>query len=226
MSLFEELTWRGFIHQTTHPELAELLEQEPFTLYCGFDPTADSLHIGHLLAIVGLARFQRAGHKPIALVGGATGMIGDPSGKTSERQLLDTAQEDVARLKALISDLLDLSRLESGKIELQFVRMSLKPIIEKTLDVFVNQAQERSIHLACDMPDDLPPVRADPNKIAWVLSNLVSNALRYVPDGGRVAVSAEQAGDWVHVHVADNGKGIPEEYRELCGQRGIKLITV
>jgi len=95
MSLFEELTWRGFIHQTTHPELAELLEQESFTLYCGFDPTADSLHIGHLLAIVGLARFQRAGHKPIALVGGATGMIGDPSGKTSERQLLDT--ETIAR---------------------------------------------------------------------------------------------------------------------------------
>ena len=140
-----------------------------------------------------------------------------------QQRLLETAQEDVLRLKALISDLLDLSRLESGKIELQFVRVSLKPMFERTLDIFVNQAQERDIQLTCEVPDDLSPVRADPNKIAWVLSNLVSNALRYVQDGGRVAVSAEQAGDWVHVHVADDGKGIPEEYHARVFDKFIRV---
>lgn len=92
MAFFEELTWRGFVHQTTHEELSQILDRERVTLYCGFDPTADSLHIGSLLPIIGLARFQRAGHKPIALVGGGTGLIGDPSGKTQERQLLTKEQ--------------------------------------------------------------------------------------------------------------------------------------
>ncbi|MBN2310009.1 MAG: HAMP domain-containing protein [Candidatus Hydrogenedentes bacterium] len=129
-----------------------------------------------------------------------------------QRQLLEAAQEDVARLKALISDLLDLSRLESGRIELQFVRVVLRPLFERVIEIFSGQVRERSIELTCEVPEQVPPVRADPNKIAWVLSNLVSNALRYVRDGGRVGVSAELAGAWIHVHVADNGKGIPEEY--------------
>ena len=94
MSLYEELTWRGFVNQVTHPELAEELAKGPMTLYCGFDPTADSLHVGSLLPIMGLIHFQRAGHRPIALVGGGTGMIGDPSGKTDERSL--QTREDVA----------------------------------------------------------------------------------------------------------------------------------
>ena len=89
MTLFEELSWRGLVSQTTHPELPELLEKERITLYCGFDPTAESLHIGSLVPMMGLAHFQRAGHRPIILVGGATGMIGDPSFKSDERQLLD-----------------------------------------------------------------------------------------------------------------------------------------
>jgi len=87
-TLFEELTWRGFVTQMTHPELPGLLAKESIRLYCGFDPTADSLHIGSLLPIMGLAHFQRGGHKPIALVGGGTGLIGDPSGKTQERAML------------------------------------------------------------------------------------------------------------------------------------------
>lgn len=94
MSLFAELTWRNLIHQMTHPELAEKLDRERFTVYCGFDPTADSLHIGSLMPMLGLMRFQRAGHKPIAVVGGATGMIGDPK-KTEERALL--SDEDIER---------------------------------------------------------------------------------------------------------------------------------
>ncbi|MCX5758658.1 MAG: tyrosine--tRNA ligase [Candidatus Hydrogenedentes bacterium] len=92
MTLFEELSWRGFVSQITHDDLPQTLEREKVTLYCGFDPTAESLHIGSLLPIMGLARFQRFGHKPIALVGGGTGLIGDPSGKTQERQLLTKEQ--------------------------------------------------------------------------------------------------------------------------------------
>ena len=87
-NLFEELTWRGFINQVTDPELPALLAKESIRLYCGFDPTADSLHIGSLLPIMGLAHFQRAGHRPIALVGGGTGLIGDPSFKAQERSML------------------------------------------------------------------------------------------------------------------------------------------
>jgi tyrosyl-tRNA synthetase len=89
MSFVEELTWRGLVQQSTDPKLAELMRGERFTLYCGFDPTADSLHVGSLVPILTLVRAQRAGHRPIALVGGATGMVGDPSGKAEERKLLD-----------------------------------------------------------------------------------------------------------------------------------------
>ena len=77
----EELTWRGMIHQMM-PGTDELLNKEQVTAYVGFDPTADSLHIGHLCSIMILRHFQRCGHKPLALIGGATGMIGDPSGKS------------------------------------------------------------------------------------------------------------------------------------------------
>jgi len=109
MTLFEELTWRGFVNQVTHPELGDLLEQEQFTLYCGFDPSADSLHIGSLMPILGLMHFQRHGHKPIVLVGGGTGLIGDPSGKTDERRLL-TKEElgaNVAAMQAQLERFLD-----------------------------------------------------------------------------------------------------------------------
>lgn len=111
MALFEELTWRGFVNQVTHEELAGLLEKERLTLYCGFDPTADSLHIGSLLPILGLVHFQRAGHKPIALVGGGTGLIGDPSGKTQERQLLSTAhvEQNLAGIRSQLERFLDFS---------------------------------------------------------------------------------------------------------------------
>jgi len=85
----EELKWRGLLHDAM-PGTHELLNSEMVTGYCGFDPTADSLHIGNLVPITLLIHLQRAGHKPIALVGGATGMVGDPSGKSDERKLLDT----------------------------------------------------------------------------------------------------------------------------------------
>lgn len=104
MSFVEELTWRGLVQQSTDPELAAKMRAEPFTLYIGFDPTADSLHVGSLLPLLTLVRAQRAGHKVIALVGGATGMIGDPSGKTEERKLmpLEVLRHNVGALGAQI----------------------------------------------------------------------------------------------------------------------------
>ena len=109
MALFEELTWRGLIHQATHPELAEELEKAPMTVYSGFDPTADSLHIGSLLPMMGLAHCQRAGHRPIALVGGGTGLIGDPSGKATERTLLtaERVEENCRGIRVQLERFLD-----------------------------------------------------------------------------------------------------------------------
>lgn len=108
--LLEDLEYRGLVHQTTNrEELAKKLKEESVTLYAGFDPTADSLHIGHLLPILVLRRFQQAGHKPIALVGGGTGLIGDPSGRTTERSLNsdDTVALWTERLKGQLSRFLD-----------------------------------------------------------------------------------------------------------------------
>ena len=90
MDFIDELKWRGLIHDST-PGLQEYLKDSQRTAYIGFDPTSDSLHIGSLVPIILLAHFQKSGHQPIALVGGATGMIGDPSGKSSERNLMDEA---------------------------------------------------------------------------------------------------------------------------------------
>lgn len=96
MSVFEELTRRGYIKQLTHEEeIRKALEEESVTFYIGFDPTADSLHVGHFIAMMFMAHMQRAGHKPIALVGGGTAMIGDPSGKTDMRSML--TREDIER---------------------------------------------------------------------------------------------------------------------------------
>jgi len=105
MSLYEELRGRGFIEQETSPEIKKAIDKGSVTLYVGFDPTASSLHLGHLLPIVGMARFQKLGHKVIALVGGATGMIGDPSGKSTERTLLtlELIDENKRKVKEQLS---------------------------------------------------------------------------------------------------------------------------
>src|SRR3954471_14262077 len=93
VNLFEELSWRELVYDATEG-LSDLLSAQSVTVYAGFDPTASSLHVGHLLPLMGLARLQRGGHTPIAIVGGGTGMIGDPSGKSQERNLLSLSQID------------------------------------------------------------------------------------------------------------------------------------
>jgi len=109
MNIFEELEWRGLLDNCTDRE--ELLKRlgSPITLYCGFDPTANSLHAGNLVPLLALRRFQLLGHHPLALAGGATGSIGDPSGKTQERQLLtkEVLAANIARVKEQLKRLLD-----------------------------------------------------------------------------------------------------------------------
>ena len=108
MSFWDELQWRGLIHDSTDG-IEGLLKTSPVTGYLGFDPSAPSLHIGNLVQIMLLVHFQRAGHKPIALVGGATGMIGDPSGKSEERKLLseETIRDYEVKIKTQLSKFLD-----------------------------------------------------------------------------------------------------------------------
>jgi len=108
MNFVEELKWRGMIHDIM-PGTEELLKKEKTSGYIGFDPTADSLHIGHMVQVMLLVHFQRGGHTPIALVGGATGMIGDPSGKSEERNLLDEAslRKNQEAIKKQLSKFLD-----------------------------------------------------------------------------------------------------------------------
>jgi tyrosyl-tRNA synthetase len=107
-ALLDELQWRGLLYQQTEG-LADLLNADVVTGYAGFDPTAPSLHVGHLLPIIALMRLQQAGHRPIALAGGGTGLIGDPSGRTSERQLLtaDAVAENTRAIGAQLGHFLD-----------------------------------------------------------------------------------------------------------------------
>src|SRR6201987_1272371 len=118
-ALIEELTWRGMIQDIT-PGTKEQLQKEMTTGYIGFDPTSDSLHIGSLVPILLLMHLQKFGHKPIALVGGATGMVGDPSGKSEERNLLSTEvlNYNVISVKKQLEKFLDFSAGKDNAAEM------------------------------------------------------------------------------------------------------------
>ena len=115
MNFVDELKWRGMIHDIM-PGTEELLSKGQTTAYVGIDPTADSLHVGHLVSVMMMKHFQVAGHKPIFIIGGATGMIGDPSGKSQERNLLteDTIQKNMAGIKAQLSHFIDFNSTASN----------------------------------------------------------------------------------------------------------------
>lgn len=108
-TLYENLQTRGFIHQISHQDLPDRLENESLVLYTGFDPTADSLHLGHLVPVLLMRHLQRAGHRPLAVVGGATGMVGDPSGRSEERNLLsaDQVEHNKAAIRQQLERFLD-----------------------------------------------------------------------------------------------------------------------
>ena len=117
MNFIEELKWRGMIHDIM-PGTEEALLKAPSSGYIGFDPTSDSLHIGSLVQIMTLVHFQRAGHSPIALIGGATGMVGDPSGKSQERNLLDeqTISENIKGVKKQLEKFLSFKGANPAEI--------------------------------------------------------------------------------------------------------------
>lgn len=119
MNFVEELRWRGMLHQLM-PGTEELIQKERVTAYVGIDPTADSLHIGHLCGVMMLRLFQHCGHKPLALIGGATGMIGDPSGKSQERNLLneETLAHNINGIKKQLERFLDFNSDASNAAEL------------------------------------------------------------------------------------------------------------
>jgi two-component system, NtrC family, sensor histidine kinase KinB len=126
-----------------------------------------------------------------------------------ERELLDACHEDVQRLRALVNDLLDLSRIEAGKLELVFERVRPDFLGDQALAVMRPQTEAKNIELTSEIPEDLPAVRADPNKIVWVLVNLLANAVRHTPEHGHIRVKGELVGGQVHLSVTDDGEGVP-----------------
>ena len=130
-----------------------------------------------------------------------------------ERELVGVAREELGRMKSLINDLLDLSKIEAGKMEMELVAGPLAVLFEKAVAVLRPQADEKGIRLTAEAADDLPAVMADPNKVTWILTNLIANALRYTDREGHIQLSAVAVGPQVHVSVSDDGAGIPYEYQ-------------
>jgi NtrC-family two-component system sensor histidine kinase KinB len=140
-----------------------------------------------------------------------------------DRELLRVAHEEVHRMQALVNDLLDLSRIEAGKIEMEFERVSASSLFHRVQGIFRGQVETKAVELTATVAPDLPDIRADATKITWVLTNLISNALRYVNQGGRITLSAELIGRHVHVVVRDDGPGIPVEYQMRIFEKFVQV---
>jgi two-component system, NtrC family, sensor histidine kinase KinB len=140
-----------------------------------------------------------------------------------EQQLLSAAHEDLQRLKLLVSNLLDLSKIEAGKTEMEFSNLPVRLLFEKVVTVFRSQAEEKAVSLFFRVPEGLPNVRADDQKVTWVLTNLISNALRYTPGGGHIDLSAESFGPYVNISVRDDGAGIPYEYQSKIFDKFVQV---
>lgn len=142
-----------------------------------------------------------------------------------ELQLLETAAEDVERLRNLVNDLLDLSKIESGKIELDFTNIEVKILFEKAIAALQVQAEEKKIAIEAEDLPKLAPVKVDANKITWVLTNLLANALRYTEPGGKIRLNAKQRGKIVYLSVIDRGAGIPREYQDKIFDKFVQVKT-
>jgi NtrC-family two-component system sensor histidine kinase KinB len=140
-----------------------------------------------------------------------------------EKKLLEATHEEIQRLKSLVNDLLTLSRIESGKIEVEFGQVSIVTLFEKIASDMKVQADSKSIGLSFQVPDGFPNVKADAQKIALVLTNLIANALKFTAAGGSVRLAAEQAGSLVYISVRDNGEGIPYEYQSRIFDKFVKV---
>ncbi len=140
-----------------------------------------------------------------------------------EQQLLLVAQEDLQRLKNLVSNLLDLSKIEAGKMAMDLENISVYTVCQNAADVLKTQIDAKGVNFTLDLHPGLPNVKADANKIIWVLTNLISNALRYTDSGGNIRLSSEQLGPYVHVSVSDNGPGIPYEIQSKIFDKFVQI---
>ena len=143
--------------------------------------------------------------------------------KEKDHDLLRVAHEEVLRMKALVNDLLDLSKIEAGRIEMEYDSVPVVTLFDHVRTVFKGQLDMKEVDLVSHIPSELPRVRADANKITWVLTNLVSNALRYLGRGGRIALRAQRIGPNVHLSVQDNGPGIPQPYQSKIFQKFVQV---
>jgi two-component system, NtrC family, sensor histidine kinase KinB len=140
-----------------------------------------------------------------------------------EQQLLSAAHEDLQRLKALVNNLLDLSRIEAGKMEMEFSSSPVRPLFEKVIDSFKIPIGQKGVALSFDVPAGLPNVEIDGNKIAWVLTNLISNALHFTSRGATIRLVAETFGPFVQISVSDNGPGIAYEYQSKIFDKFVQI---
>jgi NtrC-family two-component system sensor histidine kinase KinB len=140
-----------------------------------------------------------------------------------ERELLEACHEDVQRLRALVNDLLDLSKIEAGKLDLAFERVQPGFLFDQALAVMKPQTDAKHIELKLEAPEDLPAVMIDPNKIVWVLVNLLANAVRHTPEGGHIRVKGERVGGQLHLSVADDGEGVPYELQSRIFDKFIQV---
>ncbi|MCM2287075.1 MAG: ATP-binding protein [Desulfobacula sp.] len=146
-----------------------------------------------------------------------------PSLSEKNRDLLQAAHEEVHRMKALVSDLLDMSGIEGGRIEMEFENVQVSTLFDHAQTVFKNQTDMKGVELSREMAAGLPGVRADANKITWVLTNLISNALRYVQRGGHIKLRARRIDPHIHLSVQDDGPGIPPEYHTRVFQKFVQV---
>ena len=163
---------------------------------------------------------------PLTSIGMSVGMLMESAAAKltdQERELLDVCQEEVNRLKALVNDLLDLSKIEAGKLELYLEPVAPSFLTLQAGAMMKSQAEAKGITLTVEVPEDLPEVLADPNKIVWVLVNLLANAVRYSAPGGHVWLRGERVGDLVHLKVQDDGPGVPREMQSRIFDKFVRL---
>ncbi|MEW6356336.1 MAG: ATP-binding protein [Planctomycetota bacterium] len=163
---------------------------------------------------------------PLTGIGMSIDLLRETAGEKLEKKeqaLLAAAHEETERLKALVNDLLDLSKMEAGKVDMQMGRVSVATLLEKAAAALRSQAEEKTIALSIYVPPDMPEVKADPNKITWVLTNLIGNALRYAKSGGHIRLAGEHLGAQAHISVADDGAGIPYEYQSRIFDKFVQV---
>ncbi len=140
-----------------------------------------------------------------------------------EQQLLLAAHEDLQRLKNLVSNLLDLSKIEAGKMVMEFENISIDNLCQSAAKVLKTQMDTKGVHFTLDLQPNLPNVKADADKIIWVLTNLISNALRYIDSGGHIRLSAERIDPYIHTSITDNGPGIPFEAQSKIFDKFVQI---